>query len=154
MTERTTVDIIRELERTRDETLRHFALDATSLDRSYGPGKWNVRYLLNHLSDSECVFLYRLKRVLSQGHQVVYAYDQDAWAKALDYSQTSLELAQRLYETSREAIIDFARRYYDRSAQYPFVHSETGLRTLRDEIEKVVWHNDKHLKQIGDALLG
>jgi len=32
------------------------------------------------------------------------------------------------------------------------VHSETGLRTLQDEFDKVANHNEQHLKQIAAAL--
>jgi hypothetical protein len=32
------------------------------------------------------------------------------------------------------------------------VHSETGVRTLKDEIDKVAWHNENHLAQIRAAL--
>ena len=41
------------LEATRDETLPLFALGDTDLERTYGPGKWSVRYLLHHIADAE-----------------------------------------------------------------------------------------------------
>ena len=31
-------------------------------------------------------------------------------------------------------------------------HSETGVRTLKDEFDKVVWNNEKHLEQIQKAV--
>jgi len=43
--------LIRELERTRDETLKCFSLSPAELARTYGPGKWPVTFLLHHLSD-------------------------------------------------------------------------------------------------------
>ena len=43
--------LIRELERTRDETLGYFSLGDSDLARTYGPGKWSVRFLLHHLTD-------------------------------------------------------------------------------------------------------
>ncbi|HEY7568150.1 MAG TPA: hypothetical protein VH762_11300 [Gemmatimonadaceae bacterium] len=33
-----------------------------------------------------------------------------------------------------------------------WVHSETGVRTLKDEFDKVAAHNQKHLDQIRRAL--
>jgi hypothetical protein len=42
--------------------------------------------------------------------------------------------------------------HYDISGHREFVHSETGVRTVRDEFDKVAWHNEHHLAQIERAL--
>lgn len=144
--------IIRELERTRDETLKCFALDPAALARSYGPGKWSVAYVLHHLSDSETVFFDRIRRVLSEPRPVLWVMDQDAWAKRLDYSRVPLELSRRVYEATRNAIIYYTGVHYERSGHLEWVHSVDGVRTLRDEFDKTADHNEHHLKQIRTAL--
>lgn len=144
--------LLRDLEATRDETLRHFGLGESDLARTYAPGKWSVRYLLLHLADSESVFYYRLRRVISEPHQVIWFYDQDAWAKALDYSSVPLDLMRNVYESSRAAIMYYAGRHYEKDGPREFVHSMTGLRTLKDEFEKVASHNAHHLAQVRAAL--
>jgi hypothetical protein len=146
------MEIIDRLEQAKTATLRHFALAPDALDRSYGPGKWTVRYLLHHLADAEAVLAYRIRRVISEPRQVIWAFDQDAWARALEYDTVPLELSRRVYESSRDAIIHYARRHYAGSGAIGFVHSETGLRTLQDEFDKVVSHNRQHLDQIAKAL--
>jgi hypothetical protein len=52
----------------------------------------------------------------------------------------------------REAIIYYAGRYYESKGHLEFVHSVTGVRTLKDEFEKVADHNEHHLAQIRSAL--
>lgn len=146
------MELIRDLERTRDETLSYYSLDRGRLDRSYGPGKWSVRYILHHLSDSETVLFDRIRRVLSEPRQVLWVYDQDAWAKGLDYSRVPLEISRRVYESVRAAIIYYAGLYYEPKGQLEFVHSVTGVRTLKDEFDKVASHNEHHLAQIRQAL--
>ena|SRR5688572_6681508 len=146
------MDIVERLEHARAETLKHFDLGEADLEKTYGPGKWSVRYLLHHLADSESVLYYRIRRVLSEPKQVIWVYDQDAWAKALDYSTVPLELARDLYVASRAGVIHQARRHYETSGDITFVHSETGLRTLKDEFDKVVWHNEHHVRDIERAL--
>jgi hypothetical protein len=42
----------------------------------------------------------------------------------------------------------------DRSGHLEFVHSETGIRTLKAEFDKVASHNEHHLAQIDSALSG
>ena len=144
--------LIQDLEATRDETLKHFTLSETDLARTYAPGKWSIRFLLHHLADSETVFNDRIRRVLSEPRQVLWVYDQDAWAKGLDYAQVPLELSRRVYESVRSAIIYFAGVHYETNGHLEFVHSTTGVRTLKDELNKVASHNAHHLKQIRTAL--
>jgi len=147
-----TAPLVHELERTRDETLTCFALADRDLARSYGPGKWSVRYILHHLADSESVFLERIRRVLSEPRPVLWVMDQDAWAKGLDYATLPLAISRNLYESARNAIIYYAGVHYERSGHLEWVHSVDGVRTLRDEFDKAAAHNEHHLGQIRVAL--
>jgi hypothetical protein len=146
------MQLIQELEKTRDETLGYFSLQQRDLARTYAPGKWSVRFILLHLSDSETVLFDRIRRVLSEPRQVIWVYDQDAWARGLDYAQVPLDISRRIYQSVREAIIYYAARYYEEKGDLEFVHSVTGVRTLKDEFDKVASHNEHHLGQIRRAL--
>ena len=146
------MQLIQDLETTRDETLKFFSLEESDLARAYAPGKWSVRFLLHHLSDSETVLYDRICRVLSEPRQVLWVYDQDAWANGLDYSLRPLDISQRIYESVRSAIIYYAGLHYEEKGHLEFVHSVTGVRTLKDEFEKVAAHNEHHLEQIRLAL--
>ena len=146
------MDIISRLEATRDRTLQYFGLGDAELARCYAPGKWSVRFILHHLADGETVLNDRIRRTISEPRQVLWAFDQDAWATGLDYSQMPLDLSRRIYEATRAGIVHLARQHYDNSGNLEFVHSETGVRTLRDEFDKVAAHNEHHLKQIELAL--
>jgi hypothetical protein len=98
---KTTTRLITLLEDTRSETLKYFELSDPDLDRTYGPCKWPVRFLLHHLTDSETVFYDRICRVLSEPRQVLWVYDEHAWAKGLDYARKPLQLARPVYESLR-----------------------------------------------------
>jgi len=148
------MEIVTRLEAARDRTLRYFDLSNEQLDRTYGRGKWSVRFLLHHLADSETVLNDRIRRVLSEPRQVIWAFNQDAWAKGLDYSRMPLDLSRRIYEAVRAGIIYQARQHYDTEGHRQFVHSETGVRTLKEEFDKVASHNEHHLGQIELALQG
>src|SRR5689334_18468550 len=131
------MDIITRLETTRDRTARFFNLSDGPLDRTYGPGKWPVRFILHHLADSETVLYERIRRAISEPRPVLWAYNQDAWAKGLDYASMPLDLSRRVYETVRAGIIYRARLHYEEDGHLEFVHSETGLQTLKSEFDKV-----------------
>ena len=144
--------LIRDLESTRDETLRYFSLSDEDLARTYAPGKWSVRFILQHLTDSETVLYDRIRRVLSEPQQVIWWYDEDAWSKALDYSARPLETSRAIYESVRAAMIFYAKLHYQKDGHLEFVHSKTGVRTLKDEFDKTASHNEHHLTQIRRAL--
>ena len=146
------MELIKQLEQTRDETLGFFALDADALSRTYAPGKWSVKFLLHHLADAETILFDRIRRILSEPRQVLWAFDQDAFATGLDYDNLPLELSRNIYQSVRAGMIHYAHRYYAREGKREFVHSETGVRTLKDEFDKVASHNAHHLAQIRAAL--
>jgi uncharacterized damage-inducible protein DinB len=147
-----TDDLIRALERTRDETLGYFSLGEADLARAYAPGKWSVRHLLNHLTDSEVVLAERLRRAISEPGTVIWYYDQDAWAKGLDYPTRPLESCKPVFGALRVAMIELARHHYERDGAKEFVHSKSGLRTVKEEFDKVASHTEHHLTQIRQAL--
>jgi hypothetical protein len=148
------MDIITRLETAQEKTLQYFDLTGGQLDLRYGPGKWTVRFILHHLADAETVLYDRIRRVLSEPRQVLWAFDQDGWAKGLDYSRLPLDLSRRIYDSVRTGIIHQARLHYDIDGHREFVHSETGVRTLKAEFDKVASHNQHHLAQIELALSG
>jgi hypothetical protein len=147
-----TTALLKKLEETRDETLRYYALGQDDLQRTYGPGKWPVRFVLHHIADSETVLFERIRRTLSEPRPVLWVFDPDLWAKGLDYAKLPLEVSRRLYESARAAVIYYAGEYYERNGHLEYVHSVTGVRTLKDELEKVASHNEHHLGQIRTAL--
>lgn len=63
-----------------------------------------------------------------------------------------LELSRSIYESARAGIIHLADKYYDSLGHLEFIHSETGIRTLKQEFDKVADHNEHHLSQIEAAL--
>src|SRR5438093_13485241 len=97
--------LIQDLEATRDETLKRFTLGEKDLARTYAPGKWSIKFILQHLADSETVLYDCMRRVVCEHRQVLWVFDQDACEKGLNYSQVPLELSRRVYATVRNAII-------------------------------------------------
>jgi hypothetical protein len=78
------MEIITKLESTRARTLPYFELSDEKLDRTYAPGKWSIRIILHHITDTETVLYDRVRRVLSEPGQVQWAFNQDAWVTGLN----------------------------------------------------------------------
>lgn len=145
-------ELIQQLNITRQQTLVYFDLPNFELTKTYAPGKWNIRQLLNHIADAETVLYDRIRRVIAEPRQVIWAFDQDCWNEQLDYATFPLEINRAIYASVREGVIHLTKNHYANSAGKSFVHSETGVRTLQDEFEKIAWHNAHHLGQIERAL--
>lgn len=144
--------LITQLETTRDQTLEFYTLGENDLAKTYGSGKWSVRFILLHLADTETVFIDRIHRILSEPRPLIWVMDQEAWASGLEYDRMPLEISRKVYESVRNAIIYHAKEHYERKGHLEFVHSVTGVRTLKDEFDKVAAHNENHLRQIRSAL--
>ena len=151
---RSTEELIKELERTRDETLRFYSLTERDLAKTYGQGKWSVKFILHHLADAEQVLYERICRTIAEPRPSIMVFQESLWARNLDYSTMPLEISRGMYESVRRAHIYYARRFYESHGHLEFVHSETGVRTLRQEFDKVADHNEHHLTQIRAALAG
>ncbi len=146
------MNIIDRLTKTHDETISYFNLPSADLAKSYAPGKWTIRQLLVHLADTESVLHERIKRVIAEPKKVIWAFDQDLWALHLDYAHFPLAISKEMFQANRQSIIYLANQFYETIGHKEFVHSETGIRTLKDEFDKVAWHNQGHLQQIRTAL--
>lgn len=147
------MDIIDQLESTKKQAQEFFDLAPELLNLTYADGKWTIRQLLHHIADAETVLYERIRRTISeQPSPVVWAFDQDAWCRHLEYDSLPLELNKNIFSAVRSAVIHFAHLYYNRLGSNPFIHSESGLRTLKDEMDKVAWHSKHHLDQITQAL--
>jgi hypothetical protein len=144
--------IIEQLEDTKTRTIQFFDLAPEDLDKHRGPGTWSVRWILHHLADAETVLYDRIRRVIAEPRQVLWAFDQDAWSKKLDYDRLPITVSRAIFASVRDGIIYQARAHYESSGKREFVHSETGVRTLKEEFDKVAWHNQRHLEQIAEAL--
>ncbi|MBK9727031.1 MAG: DinB family protein [Saprospiraceae bacterium] len=145
-------EILHLLQDTKSFTIQCFDLSDNELNKTYGEGKWNVRQILHHLTDTEYLFAGRLKKIIAEPKQVIWAFNQDDWNKAFDYLNEPLTGKKELYSICREMNYKLIEKYYDEYNQKEFVHNETGLRTLQIEFEKVALHNKSHNVQMKIAL--
>ncbi|MEL7252054.1 MAG: DinB family protein [Bacteroidota bacterium] len=144
--------LLKVLSQSQEETLSYFDLSEEDLAKTYAPDKWTVRELLHHLADAETVLYERIRRGIARPGQVIWGFDQDAWADKLAYANRELTVDQAIYAAIRRGVMTLATTYYESAGDNQYVHNETGLRIVRQEFDKVAWHNEHHLKQIRQAL--
>jgi hypothetical protein len=106
----TSDDVLGELEAQLDPALRLAA--GISEERSlysYAPGKWSMRQLLNHVSDTERVFLYRALWFARGFDTPLPTFDQDVAVPAAAADQFSWASHVEEFRAVRAATLAFFR---------------------------------------------
>ena len=111
-------------------------------------GKWSIRDVCQHLSDSELVFGYRLRMVLAHDRPPLTGYDQDLFASRLDYARVDAPQALNLFRTIRESNLMLAQGASDEDLRRTGVHAERGEQTLGEMIRLWAGHDLVHLRQV------
>jgi hypothetical protein len=111
------------------------------------PGKWSIRQIVAHVADSEMVGAHRFRQMLAEENPTLIAYDQEAWAKNLDYARRkpkqSLESFRRVRAENYELLKDLPEAAFARVGN----HSKRGSMTLRGQLEILAQHAESHARQ-------
>jgi len=112
------------------------------------PGGWSIRQIVAHLADGEIVASMRIRQILAEENPKLEAFDQDAWAKNLDYARRkpsqSLETFRRIRSENYELLKDLPESAFERAG----IHSERGRVTLRQLLQLVAEHAENHAAQL------
>jgi len=143
--------LIRTLRELRDRTVPMFDASERMLAARYRKGGWTARQVLVHISDVECVYLDRMRRLLGQDKSLLMAMDPDGWAAGLGYAKRDLGVAQSQFVAARSSVIELIEMHRADAARTA-VHSEMGLITFADIAKRVESHHRHHLEQVESAL--
>lgn len=117
-------------------------------DFTPAPGKWSIRQIIAHLADAELVGAHRFRQVVAEDNPTLVAFDQDAWARNLDYRQRkpkqSLETFRRIRAENYELLKALPESAFARSGN----HTENGPVTLRSMLEGYAGHAESHARQM------
>jgi hypothetical protein len=123
-------------------------VSGTEEDFVTAPGKWSIRQIAAHLADAELVGAHRLRQVIAEENPTLIAFDQDAWAKNLDYARRttaqSLESFRLVRGGNFELLKGVAPGAWERTGN----HSENGPMTLRLLVERYAGHAESHARQL------
>jgi hypothetical protein len=117
-------------------------------DFALASGKWSIRQIVAHLADSELVGAQRFRQVIAEDNPALGAFDQDAWARNLDYARKqpkqSLESFRRVRAENYELLKSLPESAFERTG----VHSERGAVTLRQLLDTYAEHAESHARQM------
>ncbi len=112
------------------------------------PGKWSMRQVVQHLSDSELVWGYRVRMVLAHDRPPLTGYDQDLWAERLRYAEALLEHALEEFSILRRSNLRLLAVATADDLKRVGVHAERGEQSVAHMIRMCAGHDLFHLAQL------
>lgn len=112
------------------------------------PERWSIHEIIIHLADSEANSFVRARVFLAEPGKTIMAYDQDKWAKSMNYqnldTDTALDLFRALRKSTYELICQAPAEAWDKM----IVHPEAGLMTMDNWLDVYEKHIPGHIDQM------
>ncbi len=113
------------------------------------PDKWSIHEVLIHIADSEANSYVRCRRFIAEPGSGVYGYNENLWAKNLNYHQQSIEDALELFKWLRKASYNLVKDIDEQTWLTATIqHSENGTMTFDDWLRTYEEHIPVHIKQM------
>jgi hypothetical protein len=120
-------------------------LSPADLTARPGPGDWSILELVLHLTDSDCIAIDRMKRMLTEDDPPLLYADETAYVRCLASHEQSLEDALTLFEVGRRQFARVLRALPDEAFKRRGVHNRRGIMTVGGSVKEYIGHVDHHL---------
>jgi hypothetical protein len=112
------------------------------------PSRWSIAQILAHLSDAEIVGAYRFRMILGAPGTAIQAFDQDAWAREMDYAARDAAASLAVFTALRTALLQLVRGLDNEKLDRFGIHAERGKESVRHLIALYAGHDLNHVAQI------
>jgi hypothetical protein len=111
-------------------------------------GKWTPNEIIGHLTDSEWVYGYRLRLILSEEDPVILGTKQDSWVSSLQHNEREPSDLVDIFRTLRVFNLSLWKRSSPEDLNRSGQHNERGSESLGVMLQLVAGHDLSHLDQI------
>jgi len=108
------------------------------------PGTWSLQTLLIHVLDSDLIATHRMKRIIAEEKPLLISYDEDAFARSLNYERLDPSLAAELFRINRLQMGEILRTLPAEAFSRWGVHNQRGKVTLLQLVEDYTNHVEHH----------
>jgi uncharacterized damage-inducible protein DinB len=115
-----------------------------------GPGQWSILEVVVHLTDSDCIAIDRMKRMLTEDDPPLLYADETAYVDRLCTHEQTLEDALTLFEVGRRQFARVLRKLPDEAFERRGTHNRRGVVTVGAMVSGYVEHVDHHLKFVNE----
>jgi hypothetical protein len=109
---------------------------------------WTIHEVLVHIADSEANSFIRLRRLIAEPGSAVMGYDENVWARQLDYHAQSTDDALQLFRWLRHNSFLLLKSLPQAAWGNSIQHPENGPMTMDDWLEVYARHVSDHVAQM------
>jgi len=147
-------DILAVLRRDRDEWQSLIAeLSEAKGNHRYAPGKWSIRQVIGHVSDTERVFSYRAFRIARGDRTPLASFDQDEYVKTAGSEHRTLSSLAAELLAVRESTLALFTSLSDEAWTRSGTPSDNPV-SVRALAYITAGHAQHHLKIVREQYLG
>jgi DinB superfamily len=112
------------------------------------PGKWTIRQIVRHLTDTEIVVGMRLRQMIAENRPLMAVFDQDLWADHLHYNNCDVFDSAMKFRILRDDMSNFLAPLPAEEYERIGLHPERGVWTLHKWVNHFGVHTEKHVQQV------
>jgi len=124
------------------------AVPAEAMKWRPAPGEWSAHEVVVHCADSETQSHGRIRQLLSDPDPVIAGYDENRWARDLDYHALPIEPALATVDAVRANTVPLLRRLPESAWARAGRHTESGSYRALDWLTIYAEHLELHSRQI------
>jgi hypothetical protein len=111
-------------------------------------GEWSAHEVVCHCADSESNAALRIRYLVVEAQPVILGYDENAWARVLDYHRHPVATALATVEAVRANTVPLLRALPEEAWAKEGRHTESGRYTAEDWLGIYAEHLESHARQI------
>lgn len=109
---------------------------------------WTIHEIVMHITDSEANSYVRCRRFIAEPSEQLMAYDENRWARGLDYHRLAVDTAVTLFTWLRQSSYQLIQTLPEAAWQNQAYHPESGQMTLDDWLDTYSRHVPEHIAQM------
>ena len=128
------------------------SLSEEKMNYRYEPGKWTIKDMLLHMSDSERIFIYRALRFSRGDETAVPGFEESIYAEHARANEREKEDIMREYSLVRESSIAFIESLSDEALDRKGT-ANNYLLSVRYIVNLIYGHHRHHLNVLRERYL-
>ncbi|HST04659.1 MAG TPA: DinB family protein [Chloroflexia bacterium] len=109
---------------------------------------WTIQEIIVHIADSESNSFVRCRRLIAEPGSAVMAYNEEVWAKELNYAKQDADDALQLFRWLRGNTYNLIKTLPASTWANTVQHSENGIMSMDDWLDIYTAHVSDHLAQM------
>ncbi len=122
------------------------------LNYRYAPEKWSIKEILQHLIDTERIFMYRCFRISRNDDTSLAGFDQNKYIKPSNADDKIIESLIEEFKSVRQSSISLLNSLSDENLKYVGV-SNGGAMSARAAAFTIIGHDIWHMDVIKEKYL-